>query len=154
MLDICSVVGDSVPMKREHDVSESFERLMALFENELKGVAFPLVDIEILRASARRCTEEQRALVEAEAALASARQQLQAAESELSALTLKAIAYVGIYAADDPELRAKVDAIHPKKRGGGKRGGGARAKATPRSEPVGPSKSEPTPAVSGIKKAS
>lgn len=135
-------------MKRRQDVSEAFEGLMRLFADDLKDVAFPLVDIEILRAAATRCEERQRTLDDAEAALAGARDDLDRARTELVALTDKAIAYLRIYAAEDAELAVKIDALDPKKRKGTKRG---RSKAK---GAAGPRVVDAAPASGAVAKAS
>ena len=108
-------------MKRKIDVSDTFARLMGLFEDDLAGVSFPDVDVATMRDAATRCEEQQSAVEKAEALLANAKTHLEDAQSDLAALTHKTIAYLRVYAADDQELSQKIDNLDPKKRKGASR---------------------------------
>lgn len=133
-------------MKRRQDVSESFAALMALFESELDGVAFPLVDIDILRAAAQRCEQQQLELADAERVVADARAGLAREQDELSSLIHKAVAYLRVYAADDEALAVKVNAVDPQRRKPKPRTREA-AKSKPRATKNGPQAVEAAPSV-------
>ncbi len=92
--------------------------LLQLFETDLQGIAFPDVDASRLQQEVERCRTQAVAVDELAANLAAAREELASYQAGLKALGKKAIAYAKVYAADNPELRSKLEAMGGDKRRG------------------------------------
>lgn len=90
---------------------EGVAGVLALFEGELGALEFPDVSAQLLRHAAARIGDHQRAVAAAKAALLTAESARADAERALLQLAGKGLAYATIYAADHPELRARVAAL-------------------------------------------
>ncbi|MBK9259779.1 MAG: hypothetical protein IPM54_08060 [Polyangiaceae bacterium] len=92
-------------------IPPSVKALVELFKNELAAVAFPGVDgamLEQLIGDVQKYTD---AVIQAEAAVEAARTALRESEEALAVKSQKALAYARVYAADNPEIAAKVDFV-------------------------------------------
>ena len=85
--------------------------LLALFDDELKGLKFPDVDREVLDVHVADVKARAAAVAKAEAALRDAQQALAAAHDELNAKAYRAQAYARVYAEGDDALVEKLDAL-------------------------------------------
>ncbi len=92
---------------------EPVSRVLALFHEDLSGVAFPDVSaerldqaVEVVRARA----EEVEALRKR---VAAAQQELDGSRADLEALAERGLAYARIYAQGNAELCAKLDEVKP-----------------------------------------
>ena len=86
-------------------------QLLALYEARLAGVAFADLDLGCLQSAAERYQEQEAEVTKLEADLADARRRANNERSELIALSQKAVAYASVYAADDDELSAQLQAL-------------------------------------------
>lgn len=132
------VVSDSVP--------GPVRALLSVFEGSLSGVSFPGVDGSSLVSSAERMDDISKRLAEAAAQVETLRQELSTERETLLRNSKKALEYARVFASDQPELKAEVDAIDldsllegPKKK---------RTRKSPKKKSaVSASKAEPDPQV-------
>jgi len=112
-------------------VSPPLQALLELFDAELERVKFPSVDAEALQEAANHVDEAAAEVARAEEALDAARKRRSEADDALLGLAQRALAYAKVYAEDQPELAAKLDALSlprsPRK---------PRIEAKPEGEPV------------------
>lgn len=92
-------------------ISPALQALLELFNQELARVKFPDVDGEVLGEAAARVREKAEEVARAQAALEAARQGLYEAQELLLQKGQRALAYARVYAEDDAELSAKLDAV-------------------------------------------
>ena len=87
------------------------DELVRLFHAELEKVQFPGVDTKVLDAAAERIEAAACQLRRCQAELEAARAQLAAAQEDALQKGQRALAYARIFAQDQPELLARVDAV-------------------------------------------
>ena len=92
-------------------VSPPLQALLELFDAELEKVKFPGVDGDALQQTAEKVDEAAAEVARAEEALEAARMQRSEADEALLGLAQRALAYAKVYAEDQPELAAKLDAL-------------------------------------------
>src|SRR5688572_19371681 len=85
--------------------------LLDLFHGPLRDVRFPDADAERLESAIDAAREAAVAVAQAEASLAAAREALADRQRSIATETDRALAYVRVYAAERPELRASLDAM-------------------------------------------
>lgn len=132
------VVSDSVPAP--------VRALLSMFEGALSGVSFPGIDGSSLVTSAERMDEISKRLAEAAAEVETLRQELTSERESLLRDSKKALEYARVFASDQPELKAEVEAIDldsllegPKKK--------RTRKSSKKKSAVAASKAEPDPQV-------
>lgn len=102
-------------------ISPALRALLELFATDLADVKFPDVDTAVLGESAAHVREKAEAVARAQAALDAARQELNESQESLLQKGQRALAYAKVFAEDDGELGAKLEAIHlprPVRKGG------------------------------------
>lgn len=102
-------------------ISPALRALLELFATDLADVKFPDVDTAVLGESAAHVREKAEAVARAQAALDAARQALNESQESLLQKGQRALAYAKVFAEDDAELGAKLEAIHlprPVRKGG------------------------------------
>jgi len=87
-------------------------RLLGLFEGPLAGVRFPDVDAGILAAQMKSAKDAALRLEQARTALEDARSALAEEEAKLDGRVERALAYLRIYAADDPVLLVELEGMN------------------------------------------
>lgn len=92
-------------------IPPSVKVLLELFKNELSAVTFPGVDVAILEQLIADVQNYTDAVHKAEAALRAAQASLRESEESLAVKSQKALAYARVYAEDQPEIVAKLDAV-------------------------------------------
>ena len=92
-------------------VSDPIRQLVALFAEDLPDVLFPEVDAQMLASLVRTVEARADTLAQAEADLAAARQAHAEAHVELTQAAEKGLGYARVFAADNPELSAKLAEI-------------------------------------------
>jgi len=92
-------------------IPPSVKVLLELFKNELSAVTFPGVDVAILEQLIADVKNYTDAVHKAEAALRAAQASLRESEESLAVKSQKALAYARVYAEDQPEIVAKLDAV-------------------------------------------
>jgi len=118
-------------------LSPALRQILELFDDALAGVSFPNIDREVLKASSDRLASAQLVVAERQAALDSARQEVERERADLQKLASRALDYARVYAAEDPALLERIEAITPttkrprRKRRSKKRQGGEVAKDDP-----------------------
>ncbi|GMU07554.1 hypothetical protein [Corallococcus caeni] len=103
-------------------ISPALRALLELFATDLADVKFPDVDTAVLGESAAHVREKAEAVARAQAALDAARQALNESQESLLQKGQRALAYAKVFAEDDAELGAKLEAIHlprPVRKAGG-----------------------------------
>jgi len=93
------------------DLPPNTRNLLDMFHGPLRDVRFPDADADRLEAAIDAVNIAAVALAQAEAALAAAREALGEKQRLVTHETDRALAYVRVYAADRPDLRAALDAI-------------------------------------------
>jgi hypothetical protein len=93
-------------------ISPALQDLLKLFGQELATVKFPDLDRKVLEEAAERVKAEAVALAKAQAALEAARQALYESQEALLQKGQRALAYARIFAEEDADLSAKLDAIN------------------------------------------
>jgi len=91
--------------------SPAVQSLLELFAQELSELKFPDVDGRALEGAAQSLRGAAAEVERAEAALEAARRAKLEAEELLVGKSQRALAYARVYAEDQPELLAKLDAI-------------------------------------------
>lgn len=92
-------------------ISPAMHALLRLFGNELKAVKFPDLDRGVLEAAAEQVKERAIALAHAQASLDAARHALHDSQEALLQKGQRALAYVRIFAEENPELAQQLDGI-------------------------------------------
>ncbi|WP_224372019.1 hypothetical protein [Hyalangium versicolor] len=92
-------------------ISPALQDLLKLFGQELSQVKFPEMDRAVLEQAAERVKEKAEEVARAQAALEAARQSLYESQEALLQKGQRALAYARIFAEEDAELSAKLDAI-------------------------------------------
>ncbi len=92
-------------------IAASVREVMTLFGAELEGLRFPDVDLEILTAGAARVREGSQRVEGLQQQLDSARAELDDAHEALVDLARRGLAYAGVYAQGDAELRARIEGL-------------------------------------------
>jgi len=92
-------------------ISPAMRALLEMFSTELSEVKFPDVDAEVLDEAAARVKAQAEAVAQAQAALEAARQALGESQEALLQKGQRALAYARIFAEEDAELSAKLEAI-------------------------------------------
>lgn len=92
-------------------ISPALQALLELFNQELEAVKFPDVDGAVLGEAAARVRENAEAVARAQAALEAAKQALYETQETLLQKGQRALAYARVFAEDDAELSAKLDAV-------------------------------------------
>ena len=92
-------------------MTNPIDSLLHLFQTELAGVQFPGVDATVLDAAAARIGAASDDVRRAEPALDAARAALTAAQDDAVQKAQRALAYARVYAQDDAELLARLDAV-------------------------------------------
>jgi len=100
-------------MNSQPILSPALRQVLELFDDALAGVSFPDIDREVLHASSDRLASAQIVVAEHQAALEGARQEVERERAELQKLASRALDYARIYAADDPALLERIEAIAP-----------------------------------------
>lgn len=100
-------------MNSQPSLSSAVQQVIELFEDALEGVAFPDVDREVLQGRAERLASAQQIVAERQAALEAARAEVEQERAELQKLAGRALDYARIFAADDPALLERIEAIAP-----------------------------------------
>lgn len=98
---------DSLP----DPIPASVREVLALFEDELEGVRFGDLDAAILQAMAEEVRLSSREVDEARALLEAAQSKLERDRLALVARADEALAYARIYAAREPALAPRLDAL-------------------------------------------
>ncbi|RKH95565.1 hypothetical protein D7Y15_41930 [Corallococcus sp. AB030] len=93
-------------------ISPALRALLELFATDLADVKFPDVDTAVLGESAAHVREKAEAVARAQAALDAARHALNESQESLLQKGQRALAYAKVFAEDDAELGAKLEAIH------------------------------------------
>ncbi|MCY1032993.1 hypothetical protein OV207_16095 [Corallococcus sp. BB11-1] len=93
-------------------ISPALRGLLELFATDLADVKFPDVDTAVLGEAAALVREKAEAVARAQAALDAARQVLNESQESLLQKGQRALAYAKVFAEDDAELGAKLEAIH------------------------------------------
>ncbi|RKH23492.1 hypothetical protein D7Y13_28080 [Corallococcus praedator] len=93
-------------------ISPALRGLLELFATDLADVKFPDVDTEVLGEAAVQVRQKAEAVARAQAALDAARQALNESQESLLQKGQRALAYAKVFAEDDAELGAKLEAIH------------------------------------------
>lgn len=93
-------------------ISPALRELLELFATDLSDVKFPDVDTEVLGEAAVQVRQKAEAVARAQAALDAARQALNESQESLLQKGQRALAYAKVFAEDDAELGAKLEAIH------------------------------------------
>jgi len=93
------------------ELPQTTKGLLDLFHGPLREVRFPDAGVERLEMAIDAAREAAAAVAHAEASLAAARDALADRERAIAAETDRALAYVRVYAAERPELRASLDAM-------------------------------------------
>ncbi|MCY1040610.1 hypothetical protein OV208_04685 [Corallococcus sp. bb12-1] len=93
-------------------ISPALRGLLELFATDLADVKFPDVDTAVLGEAAAHVREKAEAVARAQAALDAARQVLNESQESLLQKGQRALAYAKVFAEDDAELGAKLEAIH------------------------------------------
>ncbi|MBN9681746.1 MULTISPECIES: hypothetical protein [unclassified Corallococcus] len=102
-------------------ISPALRALLELFATDLADVKFPDVDTAVLGESAAHVREKAELVARAQAALDMARQALNESQESLLQKGQRALSYAKVFAEDDAELGAKLEAIHlprPVRKGG------------------------------------
>ncbi|MBN1204000.1 MAG: hypothetical protein JXB05_03635 [Myxococcaceae bacterium] len=92
-------------------ISPALQDLLKLFGEELATVKFPDLDRKVLEEAAARVKEKAVELAHAQAALEAARQALYESQEALLQKGQRALAYARIFAEENAELSAKLEAI-------------------------------------------
>jgi hypothetical protein len=92
-------------------IPPSVQALMDLFANDLADVSFPGVDRATLEQVVKDVRANSKAVADAEATLEAARTALRESEEMLVNKTQRALAYARVFAADRPELSARVESV-------------------------------------------
>ena len=92
-------------------ISPALQDLLKLFGQELATVKFPELDRAVLEEAAERVKDKAAELARALAALEAARQALYESQEALLQKGQRALAYARIFAEEDAELSAKLEAI-------------------------------------------
>ena len=92
-------------------ISPALQTLLELFHQELQKVKFPDVDGAVLGEAAARVRGRAEEVARAQAALEAARQSLYESQEALLQKGQRALAYARVFAEDDAELSAKLDAV-------------------------------------------
>lgn len=93
------------------NAAAGLDELRQLFQMELRAVSFPGIDGDVLEGAASRVQDAANEVERCEAALAAARQLLIAAEEDELSRAQRALAYARVYAADQPALHERLQAI-------------------------------------------
>lgn len=112
----------------ETGVPAEVQALIALFDEELEGVKFADLDVEVLRAAAEQVKARQAEVARAEALLEAAAEALAADGDALLRKAQRAQAYLRVYAEANAPLAAKVDGLSLPR---GRRAPAAEAAASP-----------------------
>ncbi len=102
-------------------LSQSTRILVDLFQGPLRDVRFPDADAARLDTVVDAVTTANAAVARAEAELVAARESLAEKQRFLALETERTLAYVRVYAADRPDVRAALDAT-AKPKSGARRG--------------------------------
>lgn len=92
-------------------ISPALRALLELFTEELAEVKFPDVDAGVLEEAAERVRQRAEAVAQAQAALEAARAGLYESQESLLQKGQRALAYARVFAEDDAELSAKLEAV-------------------------------------------
>lgn len=93
-------------------ISPALRALLELFTTELAEVRFPDMSGQVLEDAAAQVKASAEAVARAQAALEVARQGLQESQDAMLQKGQRALAYARVFAEENPELNAKLDAIH------------------------------------------
>ncbi|WP_342377950.1 hypothetical protein NVS55_01390 [Myxococcus stipitatus] len=93
-------------------ISPALRALLELFTTELAEVRFPDMSGQVLEDAAAQVRAGAEAVARAQAALEAARQGLQDSQDALLQKGQRALAYARVFAEENPELNAKLEAIH------------------------------------------
>ncbi|RKH56616.1 hypothetical protein [Corallococcus aberystwythensis] len=93
-------------------ISPALRALLELFATDLADVKFPDVDTAVLGESAAHVREKAELVARAQAALDAARHALNESQESLLQKGQRALAYAKVFAEDDADLGAKLEAIH------------------------------------------
>jgi predicted DNA-binding protein (UPF0251 family) len=96
----------------DESISAPLRALVELFNRELEAVRFPDIDGKVLAEAAQRVREKAEAVERAEAALEAAREALAESQEVLMHKGQRAYAYARVYAEEDAELSAKLEALN------------------------------------------
>lgn len=92
-------------------LSQRTQKVLALFENELRDVRFPDVDAEILEALVQHVWEAQAEVEQAERALEAVRARRAGHVEALDGVVQKALAYARVFSENDSPLRERISDI-------------------------------------------
>ncbi len=95
----------------ENPVSPAIESLIELFRTELGEVRFPDVDGESLASVASEVRDASTEVARVEEALSAAMRELAQRQEALLQKSHRALAYARIFAEENPELLARLDAV-------------------------------------------
>ncbi len=93
-------------------ISPALQDLLKLFGQELAEVKFPDMDRGVLEEAAARVKERAEAVLHAQAVLEAARQALHESQEVLLQKGQRALSYARIFAEEDGELSAKLEAVN------------------------------------------
>ena len=105
-------------------IPEEVSRIIELFSSSLKGVSFPEISADSLKAASREVAKRADELAKAEAAVSAARDRLDLERAQLMRTAERAAAYARIYSQAHPELEklaGDLASIAPKERRGDSR---------------------------------
>jgi hypothetical protein len=104
----------------QHDPTPALARqVLALFRQELEGVQFPELDLDVLESAEQAMLAAQLEVERIEAQLEAARIARAEQVAELETKAERALAYARVYASGDAELSARVAELGRKKVAGG-----------------------------------
>ena len=92
-------------------IAPAIQSVLDLYASELSHLHFPDIDADTLAEHARKVRDEAATVAAAEVALESARAGLEARKEALLARAHRALAYARVFAEDEPQLAARLDAI-------------------------------------------
>ncbi|MCP3099140.1 hypothetical protein LZ198_09695 [Myxococcus sp. K15C18031901] len=93
-------------------ISPALRALLELFTTDLAEVRFPDMNGDVLDEAAAQVRAKAEAVAKAQGALEAARQALQESQDALAQKGQRALAYARVFSEENPELSAKLDAIH------------------------------------------
>lgn len=103
------------PPTHDSAIPTPVQTLLDLFANELSAVKFPGLDASVLSDAATQVASRAAEVSRLESELAAARLALGESQEALSHKAQRALSYARVYAEEDPELSARLDAVGPLK---------------------------------------
>ncbi len=92
-------------------VPDNIHDFIGLYASQFPELRFPELDLTVLEQGVRGVESAQGRVAEAEAALEAARADLNEAMTELSHKAYRALSFLKLYAQDDEEALARLDAV-------------------------------------------